>query len=284
MTLNYDAESVDGYDIKKDGQDGQGIINFKTGSVSTIDDTKIITATIDSVEKSEITVGGDVVLFTPPNGDTQAGYYGTVASNDFISGDTLASNIGLTAGTGFNSNVDWLKFLWNGGIVMVSKKPIRYNTSWADINNVDAVYGDASAPVVTVNGKDYKVRLMRQAGQDPFDPSTENEVIGAENEWNNLMLPLSDRAPDQFDYCVENNGDGPFVDCPTEDWGIDFTAQDLMVHYDYGNGTYQWGQETDSGNSSDRVYRGGNNISRLNTYPSDYKGDYYGWRPLLERI
>ena len=210
-------------------------------------------------------------------GDKQAGYYGTVASADFISGDTLASDIGLTAGTAYNSNVNWLKFAWNEGIVMVPQKPFRYNLSWDDINAVDAVYGDANAPVITINDEDYKVRLMRMAGQDPFDPDTESEVIGAENEWNHLMLPIHTNAPDSWAY-------PEYVDEPTEDWGINFTDEDLLTHSDYGDGSYQWGQETDSGDSAGRVLRGLNGVSTLYSNYSDNTYDNHGWRPLLEKI
>ena len=278
MTLNADAESVDGYNIEKNGQDGQGIINFKTGAGSTIDGTLILETTIDGVTIAEITVGGEKVLFSPPNGDLQAGYYGTVASGDFISGDTLASDIGLTAGTAYNSTVDWLKFAWNAGTVMVPQKPFRYGLSWEDINAVDAVYGDANAPVVTINGNDYKVRNMRQADQDPVnDANNDPSILGPNNEWNKLMLPIHAKAPDSWGY-------PEYVDEPTEDWGINFTDQDLLTHYDYGNGGQQWGQETDSGNEFYRVYRGGNGVSYLRTYSSDNTGVSYGWRPLLEKL
>lgn len=210
-------------------------------------------------------------------GDAQAGYYGTVASADFISGDQLASDIGLTAGTAYNSSVDWLKFAWNENILMTPKKPFRYGISWDQINNVDAVYGDSSAPVVTINGSDYKVRLFRQAGQDPFDPSTESEVIGAENEWNHLMLPIHENAPDSWE-------DPVYVDEPTEDWGIGFTDSDLLTSYYYGEGSHQWGQETESGDSASRVLRGGHGVSDLNTHTSASTYAPTGWRPLLEQL
>jgi len=58
MTLNADAESVDGYDIQKNGTDGSGIINFKTSSgIITIDGTEIAGATINE-DIQEITIDG----------------------------------------------------------------------------------------------------------------------------------------------------------------------------------------------------------------------------------
>ena len=228
-------------------------------------------------------------IAAPPagQGDTDAGYYGTVASADFIAGDTLASNIGLTAGTAYNSDTPWLQFAWDEGIVMVPQKPFRHSISWDQIHAEDAVYGDASAPVVTINGADYKVRLMRGAGQMSVDTSAYNEVIGSENEWNKLMLPIHERAPSSFIGAYgesEGYACGVYVNCPTEDWGIDFTDDVLLTHYDYGDGSRSWTQETDSTDSASRVTRGHNGVSHLYTYDSDYTYYHYGWRPLLEKL
>ena len=210
-------------------------------------------------------------------GDLQAGYYVTVASEDFISGETLASEIGLVEGTAYNSETPWLKFAWNEGTTMVPQRPLRYGLSWDAINAIDAVYGGANAPIVLINGEDYKVRLMRMADIDPFKANKEDEITGPNNEWNKLMLPIHANAP--------NSWENPeYVDEPTEDWNINFTDTDLLTSWRAGEGTQQWGQETDSQDSTSHVVRGYTGVSALDTIYSGSSYERYGWRPVLEKM
>ena len=230
----------------------------------------------------------------PPagQGDTDAGYYGTVDAADFIDGPTLAQDIGLTAGTAYNSDTPWLKFAWNGGIVMVPQKPFRYGISWNSIYLNGSVYGDGliagesgaedhntnsggltatrQDTKVTIDGVTYKVRLMRCVNEDPY-----GEICGDNNEWNNLILPIHEDAPNSFSYSA--------ACAPTADWGIDFTGSELVAS-NYMDGSYNWGQETPSGDSVNRVGRGFIGVSHVTTYDSGYTGSRTGWRPLLEKI
>jgi hypothetical protein len=63
-------------------------------------------------------------------GTYEHGYYGEVPAGEFITGDQLATQVGLTAGTAFNSDADWLKFSLDNRTLYVAKKPFRYNLSW----------------------------------------------------------------------------------------------------------------------------------------------------------
>ena len=92
---------------------------------------------IASVQHGDTEIGavyhGDTLIWEsgipdPPagQGTTDAGYYGMVDAVDFIDGPTLVQEIGLTAGNAYNDDTPWLKFAWNGGIVMVPQKPLRY--------------------------------------------------------------------------------------------------------------------------------------------------------------
>src|SRR5690606_28710751 len=97
-------------------------------------------------------------------GDEATGFYGEVPANDFITGDALASMLGLTSGASQNSDEPWLKFSIDGKTIFKSKKPFRNSISWNHIHAVNAVYGDR---IITIEGNDYKVRLMRGAENDP---------------------------------------------------------------------------------------------------------------------
>lgn len=95
-------------------------------------------------------------------GSSTYGFFGEVASTSLISGDDLCSMINLTAGTSQNSTGGWLKFVKDSRILFVSKKTIRYNLCWNDINAVGAAFGT----IITLNGIKYAVRLLSSAEWD----------------------------------------------------------------------------------------------------------------------
>jgi len=203
-------------------------------------------------------------------GSWDAGFFGEVPASELITGDALASQIGLSAGTAQFSNEPWLKFAYQGKIQFVAKKPFRYDLSWNGINVANAVYGDRT---VTIGGLTYKVRLMRGANKDPAGAYDGSICHGS--EWNRLMLPIHENAPNSWAY--PNN-----VDSPTEDWSVNYTDEDLLTHYNYGNGSYSWCQEV-AETASFRVYRGGGGVSDSSSLPSD-SYSFFGWRPVLELL
>ena len=75
-------------------------------------------------------------------GTMDAGFFGIVPASDFITGDALASAVGVTQGTSQFSNTNWLKFAFQGEIYMVPQKPIRHTISWDHLYLQGAVYGD----------------------------------------------------------------------------------------------------------------------------------------------
>lgn len=203
-------------------------------------------------------------------GDLDAGYYGTVSSSEFITGDDLASMLGLTAGTSQYSDTDWLKFSSDGKTIFSPMKPIRHTISWDDINKVNAVYGDR---IIEIGGLQYKVRLWRGANFDPANGYNGEKV--KQSEWNKLMLPIHEKAKDQS-WTYSNN-----VNIPTENWGIGFTDEDLLTHRNYGNGSYSWCQEV-AESTAYRVIRGSNGVSNSASGTSSYSPSHYGFRPVLE--
>lgn len=107
-------------------------------------------------------------------GDVNYGFYGEVSATDFISGDDLASLIGLTAGISQNSDAGWLKVVDGNKMLLIAKKTFRHTISWNDINAVDAVFGK----IVTIDGVKYVLRLLSDA------------------EWDRFMYPLHTGHPD----------------------------------------------------------------------------------------
>lgn len=81
-------------------------------------------------------------------GDTECGFYGFVQPSEFgetFNGNSLALDMGVSAGMAINSNVPWAKFSWKGKILFVALKPIRYGVTWRDLYRAGVVYGDGTA-------------------------------------------------------------------------------------------------------------------------------------------
>lgn len=205
-------------------------------------------------------------------GNLQAGFFGEVPASDFITGDELARRIGLTAGTSQYSYEPWLKFSYLGKIEFVAKKPLRHSISWNNINAVGAVFGSKT---ININGKTYKVRLMKGKTEGKQnDQSATAGTINHGSEWNKLMLPIHQNAPSNWTY--KNN-----VNSPTENWGVGYTDADLVTHFNDGSGSCSWCQEY--GNDNDCLYRGVG-ASGSFAYSSYYNAPHTGWRPVLELV
>lgn len=212
-------------------------------------------------------------------GTMEQGYFGVV-TNGLPSGTELASKCGITAGTAQYSNEGYLKFAYKGKILFKSKKPFRHSISWDDINNKDCVFGKT----IEHNGVKYKVRLMQ--GHDPnrIEKNSDGYYKDAgrncyHSEWNMLMLPIHEQAKD---YSWKWKDDVYNSEIP-QDWGVNFTDQDLLTSSNYGSGSYQWCQETVYG-SSHRLSRGGYGVSTAYSFVSPYSSSGQGWSPVLEVI
>ena len=191
-----------------------------------------------------------------------------------ITGDELASDIGLAVGTSQFSTEPWLHFNDEGRDIYIAKKPYRHSLSWDDINAVGAVKGNAK---VTINGKEYRVRLLRGGNGDPTTGGTYNGYNTTEHqgsEWNRYMYPI--HSTTHVDTSNPN----------TSDMGTlaQYTDEQLHVHNSYGNGTYSWCQEVSGASTSVRVMRGYFGVAYGSYYTSSVTHTYIGWRPLLELI
>lgn len=85
-------------------------------------------------------------------------FAGEIAGAQLISMNDLTGLLGVTEGTGFNLDTNWLKFGINNSVIYIAKKPIRHSLSWSHLNSLNLINGDR---VVTIGDNQYKVRLMR---------------------------------------------------------------------------------------------------------------------------
>lgn len=212
---------------------------------------------------------GSPIEFSAPGpqtlvaGDATTGFYGEISATDFIDGPTLASAIGLSAGSNLYPDAPWLKFSWQGNILFTPKLPLRYNLSWASIYQVGAVYGtndDGVSPLATpvnqftsvsIGSSAYRVRLLKLFDEDPVV----NTVLGGD-----LTALL-----------------GGLVNT----WGL-YSESELTVA-GTANGDASWVQETPNGSSTRYITTSGN----LNTYTTKsttYSTNYSSWRPVLELV
>jgi hypothetical protein len=307
-------------------------------------------------------------------GDRDAGFFGYVSSADLITGDALAADLGLTAGTSMYSDGPWIKYIFQGQIKFTPLKGFRHSISHNAIYNVGAVYGtedegtlppngrlgtqlsilasdnsinttgdflNASAVIAavgetvkltgwdnganngdftvdsitstkivlsggtlideslnkggkvyntadmvtqnaktTVDGVEYRVELMQGASNDPLDSyaDSDKDSVGADNEWNAIILPLHERAKLQ-DWAF------PQYAGTTEYWGTDLTDEDLRTHNKFGVGSYTWCQEVrDDSDTFRRVIRGHSGASYSYAYLSWYTYSTYVWRPVIKVI
>jgi len=235
-------------------------------------------------------------------GTMDAGFFGIVPASDFITGDALASAVGVTQGTSQFSDTNWLKSSFNGEIYMVPQKPIRHSISWDHLYLQGAVYGDGllageagaehhnltsssgsaltatrQDASVSVNGLRYEVALLKGGASDPLNSYNDADrgSIGPANEWNALMLPIHEKA-------LANNWNYPAYVPTVNSWNINFSDGDLITHNKFGNGSYSWCQESSDADPALRVHRGTSGVSYLYAYDSAYVSYRRGWRPRLK--
>jgi hypothetical protein len=246
---------------------------------------------------------------------TDTGYMGLVASADLTDGPTLASDIGLSAGTAFNNDAGWLKFYVGPAadcnkdgvakVLFIAKETIRNNLSWDDIYLAGAVYGTgdngtASASTgttatqdaqVTYGGTTYKVRLLTGSATDPAAEAYNNQSCaddaGGGSEWNDLLYRVHTAVPTCTDATIGMEGGsettrhgGPQ---DGDNWATYTNAELQVFCTDAGDGTFCWCQEQGF-DTSRRVLRGYNGVAHFYTYAPHGSSTRFGFRPCLEVV
>lgn len=122
-------------------------------------------------------------------GTRENGFYGFVQPHEFgqiggnasgkkdVTASNLALAIGLPQGSPINEDTPFMKFSRKGEIYFVPVKPIRHSTTWDQIYNAGAVYGDGTAGVVPPGGRAGK-RLSANAGNNSFNIEVDSNGYG----------------------------------------------------------------------------------------------------------
>ena len=222
-------------------------------------------------------------------GDMTAGFFGEVPTTELITGNDLATSIGLTQGTAQFSNEPWLKFVLDDNIIYVAKKPYRHTLTWQSIYQSGAVYGtgdngynpsvgnriqDAN---IVVDGFSLDVTLLKGANSDPALYSGGWDVAFTHNsEWNRLMYPIHSGI-----HTDNRNPSNPSV--PYAQWAT-YSDNDLIMDYRVGDGSLSWTQETPNSNTSNRLARGRLGVTYVDSYAATSTNSTLGWRPALRLV
>ena len=188
--------------------------------------------------------------------------------NALPTGTSLAQTLGIGNATPevlINNDSGWLKFVHNGAIKYIAKKPFMHTVSWNDIAKAEAVYGNRT---VRIGSRLFRVSLLTGAEADPTSWTTGNTdpVQGVGSEWNTLMYRVHNTVPSSQ---VGANW-----------WN--FSDADIVVTT--GNGSYTWCRETVASNTAGRVGRGGASLSNFIADTSSHANAVLGWRPCLTLI
>lgn len=193
-----------------------------------------------------------------------------LSNAQFTTYANVSSLAGVSYGFLHNEGQGWLRFDYEGVELIVSKKSIRYNISWDQINAAGCVFG---SKVITINGNQYRVRVLTGADNNPtqVNPATGYYVNGSHNsEWSRLFYPLV--RDDAYIPPEIRNPNAPYTN--------------LQLGMITENGRYSWCQETYQGNAAQRVIRGNFGVSYFYRTTSSNTGTsaLYGWRPCLELV
>lgn len=215
-----------------------------------------------------------------------------IGESDLISYDGITELVGLeNSGRKIKHYEEmWLKFRYNGNIQYVAKRPIRAQISYNEIKDRKLIYGNDGDTVITIDGKRYKVRLMKTLNDDveglgsKIDEKRNYELFH-NSEYNQLMLPIHEKSINEKWEMSEYIG----KDVPVwnHDYGSSpsglYTDEDLHTDEAFNMGTSSWMQEFGSSYKSflDRGYTGIETVDEKN---GNNSGAHRGWRPVLELI
>lgn len=202
-------------------------------------------------------------------GDANAGFFGETTVAELIAGNTLATAMGLNAGSVQNAAEPWLKFIIDGVIIYYSKKPYKHTVSW---NNLNAAGIASGTREFVIGDNRYKVGLPY--GRNPETlagfSSGNDTPSGYNSEWNRLMYKIT-----------TNN---PASEAPGPNWA-NYTDNELVVHNAGGNGNLCWCTELPHASMpGTRVLRGNGGVQYIGGDPTDWTSVAYGWRPRLQLI
>lgn len=127
-------------------------------------------------------------------GDETTGFYGEVPQAQFISGDQLFLETGLSAGnaTPWASTTSWIKISLDGQVAYVPRYPLRYGIRETDLNALGLM---GNGKEITLNNTVYRVRNLfglkpgiQAADYDRLGNFPDADpVLTADSEWNRVI-------------------------------------------------------------------------------------------------
>lgn len=219
-------------------------------------------------------------VFVPPTVVPDTPYKGWVSSTELISGEALATLVGLTAGTSIDSDAGWMHFIDNGKEFYIARRPFRYGVTVASMKAANQLVGKD----IQIGDKYYRCRLMSCLAADPIQNINTDATGG---EWNSYMYPIfsgSPRpsAPVWSYYTAQDLGipqsnnltglKGALTVCKEQHWSISTVLAARCWEY---NGTVTNPIIARKTVINDANPNEGNGTGSL---------DIYGWRPVLEVI
>lgn len=150
-------------------------------------------------------VGGDysntgIGPTTLLSGDSSLGYFGKFTAPE-LNVTVINNTLNITEGSIINTDTDWLKFYYNGKIILTPSKPIRTDISWNHLYLKGCVYGTddigtypgsvntIQSARITLGNFTYKVRLFHGADTNPTSATynTLNPAGVLNSEYNKLF-------------------------------------------------------------------------------------------------
>lgn len=224
-----------------------------------------------------LTSGGMDVPFVPPAAVPGTPYKGYVTASNLVRGDSLATLVGLTDGTAINPDGGWLHYIDGEKEFYIARLPIRYGMSGASLAAANQKVGTT----ITINGLDYRVRMMTGMAVNPFS-SIVSDASGG--EWNQYIYPIyggGDRpAGAQWSYYL--NSDLGLQNSSVANGSISLCAD---VHSTISNGFAGRGRDYSGGTSGAAITRK-TVINDGNTGEGNggFGRNAYGWRPILDLL
>lgn len=289
--VDQNGGSVEGvvfsaYNTKEDAENNRKSIGNATSGEGGYVDFKNVPLYYEFyIKETSVPEGYDISKeIIPVYRDNGVRFIGEKKSSDFkVEGGDLTKYLQSLlpdVGSDFIDQIDWLVFNDNGTEKLIPKKSLKRSVSWNHINNAGLVDGSKT---VTIDGKTYKIRLIRAFNDTTGfnDPNSwknggdeyNSHVKGS--EWNRLILPLikDGRYGSNTEVFVEAN----MPTLANYSWGKDFGGN---KHY----GAHKWTQ--DKRTNGWRAVRGDNSSSRgaaaSNAWLQDDKNGPPGWLPVLE--
>jgi hypothetical protein len=161
----------------------------------------------------------------------------------------------------------WHKIKDGSKTLLICDRNILANVSWNDLNGQSLVSGKT----ITIDGQQYLIRLL--TGGSNYRSGSDSYSGGApsSNEWDRFIT--REEAISGLAAPVSSD-----LDSTLNTTDKDSTHNQLWNWF----GMYSWTQETYTGNSSYRAFRGYISARFWSFIGASYRLDYVGWRPVLE--